>query len=576
MEGRSCKQWLAEEAITAQLDLHRWIDKQRQSICVRASEIREDQQQQQQSDAQLPSSSSSSLSISSMSSLSSLSSTSPSSYPDVKRWRPVSKREEWGAYKMAIATGDTSAALSALESLEEALNTYESGTYGVPSPAQSSTPLSSRSSMSASTSPDSSRCEGEGGEVEFSDQESSSSSSSSLFEDRQSYGSESESAFSSSRGSNVLSPSVHDILSNSESDMQLLSASEPDLSFLSAVGGRNLDAEVEEVEEEVEESDGWMKESRSEWVNKKQYLTSVFPEIKSDCILLLDTCLSTPDIRLVISAYDWLQKRKILSNFGKEKLSAAGPSDLPEMITPSVLKSVTGMDVSCLAPQKWGVSGSSAIVLAVALAAFSAAEDATLLVRPIAVLLMCVGIADSVWLGGRLFSSLASSFWKPYRKRVMVHEAGHTVVAYLLGCPIRGVVLDPWQAMNMGIQGQAGTQFWDSTLEEELRSGKLSAASLDRYSMVLFAGIAAEAMVFGQASGGESDENMFKAIIKQLQPAWSAAKMSNQARRAIAKSFLLLKANRKALIAVVDALEEEGGRMSAIAMAVENALSPVS
>ena len=97
---------------------------------------------------------------------------------------------------------------------------------------------------------------------------------------------------------------------------------------------------------------------------------------------------------------------------------------------------------------------------------------------------------------------------------------------------------------------QAGTQFWDQTLEGELRQGRLTNASFDRcivvallinsisrfanasfscgvfrYSMILFAGIAAEAIVFGEAEGGESDENLFKAIVSVIRPPWTPAQV---------------------------------------------------
>ena len=45
------------------------------------------------------------------------------------------------------------------------------------------------------------------------------------------------------------------------------------------------------------------------------------------------------------------------------------------------------------------------------------------------------------------------------------------------------------------------------------------------YSMVLFAGIAAEALVYGEAEGGENDENLFKSIISLLRPPWSASQV---------------------------------------------------
>jgi hypothetical protein len=83
-----------------------------------------------------------------------------------------------------------------------------------------------------------------------------------------------------------------------------------------------------------------------------------------------------------------------------------------------------------------------------------------------------------------------------------------------MGCPIRGVILDPFVALRMGIKGQvlilsfriclyvgkwnvlritfvkicfhsilyaqAGTQFWDENMENELVEGRLSSTAFDR------------------------------------------------------------------------------------------------
>ncbi|GLT45399.1 hypothetical protein SLA2020_192320 [Shorea laevis] len=61
-----------------------------------------------------------------------------------------------------------------------------------------------------------------------------------------------------------------------------------------------------------------------------------------------------------------------------------------------------------------------------------------------------------------------------------------------------------------------------------------------RYCMVLFAGIAGEALVYGEAKGGENDENMFCSIFVLLQPPLSIAQMSNQAKWSVLQSFNLL------------------------------------
>lgn len=43
--------------------------------------------------------------------------------------------------------------------------------------------------------------------------------------------------------------------------------------------------------------------------------------------------------------------------------------------------------------------------------------------------------------------------------------------------------------------------------------------------MVLFAGISAEALVYGEADGGENDENLFRSISVLLDPPLSVAQV---------------------------------------------------
>ncbi|PIA37735.1 hypothetical protein AQUCO_03000339v1 [Aquilegia coerulea] len=240
---------------------------------------------------------------------------------------------------------------------------------------------------------------------------------------------------------------------------------------------------------------------------------------------VLDACLNADDMKLVGNAYKFLQDRGFLPSFGKcRNIVLEGPRE----VTPTVLKSSTGLEASKLSPKKWGLSGSTSAVLVAFLGGTSYLLSQGIDIRPNLAAILGLAFMDSIFLGGSCLAQI-SSFWPPYRRRILVHEAGHLVTAYLMGCPIRGVILDPIVAMQMGIQGQAGIQFWDEKLESELAEGKLSSASFDRYCMVLFAGIAAEALIYGEAEGGENDENLFRSICLLLQPPLSIAEVVSSA-----------------------------------------------
>lgn len=282
---------------------------------------------------------------------------------------------------------------------------------------------------------------------------------------------------------------------------------------------------------------------------------------------VLDTCLNADDMRLVGSAYSFLQDRGFLPNFGKCKNIVI---DGTRNVTPTVLKKSTGLEASKLSPKKWGLSGSSRAVLIAFLGGVSFLLSQGIDIRPNLAVILTLATVDAIFLGGSCLAQI-SCIWPPYRRRVLVHEAGHLLTAYLMGCPIRGVILDPIVAMQMGIQGQAGTQFWDEKLENELAEGRLSGTAFDRYCMVLFAGIAAEALVYGEAEGGENDENLFRSICLLLQPPLSVAEMSNQARWSVLQSYNLLKWHKQAHKAAVKALER-GHSLSIVIRRIEEAL----
>lgn len=59
---------------------------------------------------------------------------------------------------------------------------------------------------------------------------------------------------------------------------------------------------------------------------------------------------------------------------------------------------------------------------------------------------------------------------------------------------------------------------------------ELTQRSIDRYSTVLMGGIAAEALQYGQAEGGQSDEKALVSLLSGIRPAWYPETISDQAR----------------------------------------------
>ena len=102
------------------------------------------------------------------------------------------------------------------------------------------------------------------------------------------------------------------------------------------------------------------------------------------------------------------------------------------------------------------------------------------------------------------------------RDRIICHEAGHFLVAYLLKIPVTGYALSAWEAFRQGQSAQGGVRFEDEELANQLKKGRISDQLLDRYFTVWMAGIAAEDLVYGNAEGGSEDRAKISAILTQL------------------------------------------------------------
>ncbi|MDF5706524.1 MAG: ATP-dependent Zn protease [Nostoc sp. S4] len=156
--------------------------------------------------------------------------------------------------------------------------------------------------------------------------------------------------------------------------------------------------------------------------------------------------------------------------------------------------------------------------------------------------------------GGTIFLDWIAGFSSEHRDRVIHHEAGHFLVAHLLGIPVIGYTLSAWEAMKQGQAGLGGVTFDDTELGSQLEVGKISAQMLDRYCTVWMAGIAAETLVFDNAEGGTDDKNKLIKVLKIL--GFSESVYQQKLRFHALQAKTLLQENWSSYEALVNAMRQ--------------------
>jgi len=258
----------------------------------------------------------------------------------------------------------------------------------------------------------------------------------------------------------------------------------------------------------------------------------------------------------LLSAYAALASQGRLRAFGS--CAGALPAPEPRELPPEAQFQLTGLPTKAFAPPPVnnvadlavgltgaGLLAAAALVLQVDYRLFAGGIGAAL-------------AADRILFKGLLAEGLTRAVRPGYASTVVKHEAGHLLVAVLLGCPIQNVVLDPIAALRDGrFGGVAGTVFFDPALGEGMRNGRLSRESIDRFSVIVMAGLAAEAMLNGKALGGQSDEQSLVALLASLDGGrtWNLGRIQNQARWGASQALLLLREHRPVYDALVTALE---------------------
>lgn len=194
----------------------------------------------------------------------------------------------------------------------------------------------------------------------------------------------------------------------------------------------------------------------------------------------------------------------------------------------------------------------------------------------ITVAIMAIASVDTFQLQGRgvmLFLDLFTP--EAERKRVIQHEAGHFLAGYLLGIPITGYSLTPWEAIKNGQGGLGGVTFDLDAVEESLRRSQQINLVVERISTTLMAGIAAEQFVYEQDQGGFEDRRQLKqmlvkaglpTMVYEQKEKWATLQATNLLERNQASYDNLVKAMaaRKSLEECYQIISETSSELEAI------------
>ncbi|XP_010524890.1 PREDICTED: uncharacterized protein LOC104802813 [Tarenaya hassleriana] len=159
-------------------------------------------------------------------------------------------------------------------------------------------------------------------------------------------------------------------------------------------------------------------------------------------------------------------------------------------------------------------------------------------------------------IGSLVLDTIGHTFSQRYHNRVIQHEAGHFLVAYLVGILPRGYTLSSLEALQEEgtLNIQAGTAFVDYEFLEEVNAGKVSATMLNRFSCIALAGVATEYLLYGYAEGGLADINKLDVLLKSL--GFTQKKADSQVRWSVLNTILILRRHEMARSKLAEAMSE--------------------
>ncbi|CAO2202802.1 unnamed protein product [Urochloa humidicola] len=187
--------------------------------------------------------------------------------------------------------------------------------------------------------------------------------------------------------------------------------------------------------------------------------------------------------------------------------------------------------------------------------------------------LLSLWSVDFVYFGGGVrnlvLDTIGHYLSQKYHNRVIQHEAGHFLIAYLLGVLPKGYTITSLDTLvkQGSLNVQAGTAFVDFEFLEEIDTGKLSAmvrvsrslcfvqgptAMLNKFSCIALAGVATEYLLYGVAEGGLADINKLDGLLKSL--GFTQKKADSQVRWAVLNTVLMLRCHEKARSQLAEAM----------------------
>ncbi|XP_076928440.1 uncharacterized protein LOC143592392 [Bidens hawaiensis] len=167
---------------------------------------------------------------------------------------------------------------------------------------------------------------------------------------------------------------------------------------------------------------------------------------------------------------------------------------------------------------------------------------------------------DSVAFAGG-FSSLVldtigHNISEKYHNRVIQHEAGHFLIAYLLGILPKGYTLSSLEAFQKegSLNVQAGTVFVDFEFTQQISEGRVTATMLNKFSCIALAGVATEYLLYGYAEGGLADVNTLDRLLSSL--GFTQKKADSQVRWAVLNTILILRRHKQVRALLAEAMSE--------------------